>query len=427
MTSPDVPLLPSSSHASRSVRDPRTALHMLYGRVPLGMRLGLGPMRAACARAGHPELAFDVAHVAGTNGKGSTCAMLEAMARAGGSKTGLYTSPHLCRFAERIRIDGAAVSDDVLDDAIERALAFGPELSFFEAATLAALLVFRDANVDLAILETGIGGRLDATNVVPKPRITAITRVAFDHMDRLGSTLEEIAREKAGIAKQGVPMVLGPMAPAVRSAALDVILKACALPIVMADDADPRAHDLHLGLLNGAYQRDNARIAVRIARELGIVEAARREGLAAATWPGRFERLTVGHGLYQGVWLLDGAHNPDGAVALVRALADEGTTPRALVFGSLADKAWPSMLDAMAEIRCPRIFVAPHGRAAADPALLASRVEGRVADSVPEALAMARAESGRATGPVLVCGSLYLVGETRALLLDLETDPPVAL
>ncbi len=414
--------------AATAPLDPLTrALEALYARVPLGMRLGLDAMRAACTNAGNPENAFQIAHVAGTNGKGSTCAMVESMARAAGKKTGLYTSPHLCRFAERIRIDGEPISDEELASVLERALAFGPELSFFETATLAAFLAFRDHAVDLAVIEVGIGGRLDATNVVPPPRVSAITRVAFDHMDRLGNTLEEIAREKAGIAKSGVPIVLGPMAPEVRAAALDVALAAGALPIVMGDDPDAVSRDaIELGL-RGAYQHDNARIATRIARELGIPEAARREGLVATRWPGRFERIDVTTGPLRGAWILDGAHNPDGARALVHALGETGVKPGAVVFGALADKAWASMLDELAALPCPRIYVAPRGRAATDPALLAGHAPGHVAASLDAALAHARQICASADAPLVVCGSLYLVGEARARLLGLPQDPPVAL
>jgi dihydrofolate synthase/folylpolyglutamate synthase len=434
-----VPVLPDSAPPASAPRSLdvtakplalRRALDALYARVPLGMRLGLEAMRAACTLAGNPERAFQVAHVAGTNGKGSTCAMVESMARAAGKKTGLYTSPHLCRFAERIRIDGAPISDEELASVLERALDLGPELSFFETATLAAFLAFRDHRVDLAVIEVGIGGRLDATNVVPPPRISAITRVAFDHMDRLGNTLEEIAREKAGIAKSGVPIVLGPMAPEVRAAALDVALAAGALPIVLGDDPDAVTRDaIELGL-RGAYQHDNARIASRIARELGINEAARREGLAATRWPGRFEQLEVTSGPLLGTWILDGAHNPDGARALVHALGEPpaagGAKPAAVVFGALADKAWASMLDVLAALPCPRVYAAPRGRAATDPAILARHVPGHVAASLPDALAHARslAKDG---APVVVCGSLYLVGQARAQLLGLPEDPPVAL
>jgi dihydrofolate synthase / folylpolyglutamate synthase len=422
---------PSGLHRQARSAGLSRALHDLYARVPLGMRLGLEAMREACTRADNPELAFDVAHVAGTNGKGSTCAMVESMARAAGKKTGLYTSPHLCRFAERIRIDGEPISDDTLADVLERALEIGPALSFFETATLAAFLAFRDANVDVAIIEVGIGGRLDATNIVPKPRVTAITRVALDHMDRLGDTLESIAREKAGIAKRGVAMVLGPMAPEVRAAALEVALAAGALPIVLGDDPDAVARESLPIALRGAYQHDNARIAARIARELGVGDVARREGLAKTSWPGRFEHVEIASGPFRGAWLLDGAHNPDGARSLVLALEDEATrgvtAPGAIVFGALADKAWPEMLDVLAKVPCPRFYVAPQGRAAADPAALAEHVAGRIAASLPEAMCLARAAADGAAAPVVVCGSLYLVGEARALLLDLPTDPPVAL
>lgn len=422
---------PSSSQRQARSAALSRALHDLYARVPLGMRLGLEAMRVACTRAGNPELSFEVAHVAGTNGKGSTCAMIESMVRAEGKRTGLYTSPHLCRFAERIRIDGAPIADAALADVLERALELGPDLSFFEVATLAAFLAFRDANVEVAIVEVGIGGRLDATNVVPKPRITAVTRVAFDHMDLLGDTLEAIAREKAGIAKPGVPLVLGPMAPEVRAAALEVALRAGALPIVLGDDPDAVAlESLPIGL-RGAYQQDNARIAARVARELGVSKAARQEGLARTSWPGRFEHLEIEAGPYRGAWLLDGAHNPDGARALVLALADEAArgapAPGAMVFGALADKAWAEMLEALAEVPCPRVYVAPKGRAAADPAQLAERLEGRVSDSLEGGLQAARAAAGGHASPIVVCGSLYLVGAVRALLLDLDTDAPVAL
>ena len=433
--SPVSAVTPASGVASGRVPVRLTrALEALYARVPLGMRLGLEAMRAACTRAENPERSFDAVHIAGTNGKGSTCAMVESIARAGGKKTGLYTSPHLCRFAERIRIDGEPITDDTLADVLERALDIGPDLSFFETATLAAFLAFREHAVDLAIIEVGIGGRLDATNVLPAERlaVAAITRVALDHVDRLGDTLEAIAREKAGIAKGGRPLVLGPMSPEVRAAALEVALAAGALPIVMGEDPDAVTRDaLDVGL-RGTYQHDNARIAWRIGRELGLPESARREGLARTRWPGRFEHITVESGPFEGAWILDGAHNPDGARSLVGSLADDEarraghSAPGALIFGALADKAWREMLDELAALSCPRIYVAPRGRAAADPALLAAHAPGHVVASLPEALAHARSLLAPST-PVVICGSLYLVGEARAQLMGLPEDPPVAL
>jgi dihydrofolate synthase / folylpolyglutamate synthase len=401
------------------------ALGSLYARVPLGMRLGLDAMNAACARAGHPERAFPVVHVAGTNGKGSTCAMVESIARASGMRTGLYTSPHLCRFAERIRFDGKPIEDDALTALLERALADGPELSFFETATLAAFYAFQEHAVDLAIIEVGIGGRLDATNVVPPPRCAAVTRVAFDHMDKLGTTLDAIAREKAAIAKEGSPIVLGRLAPEAMGAAL-AVAEARGARVIRVDDRSPRllAQALASMGLGGSFQRMNAEVAWRIAEELGIDETARTRGLGSAKWPGRFEHLEISDPPdLAGPWILDGAHNPDGAEALASTLS--GRDIGAVVFGALADKAWPEMLRALAPIAAPRVYVAPSGRAATDPSLLAARAPGVVAPSVRDALTAARHAAG--ADPVIVCGSLYLVGEARANLLHLPMDPPVAL
>jgi dihydrofolate synthase/folylpolyglutamate synthase len=397
------------------------ALALLYERVPLGMRLGLGPMQVACARAGHPERAFPAVHVAGTNGKGSTSAMLEAIARSAGLRTGLYTSPHLLRFAERIRLDGEPITDDALATLLEDALALGPDLSFFEAATLAAFLAFARARVDLAILEVGIGGRLDATNVLPTPRAAAITRIALDHQDRLGDTLEDIAREKAGIAKPGLRIVLGPLAGTVREATLASLAAAGAVAVDAVPSLPP---SLALGLA-GPHQEDNARIAWTLAAELGLPEPARRRGLEIARWPGRLERIDAPSGPV----VLDGAHNPDGAVALVRALATPGlfpTRPAALVYGALADKPWREMLDALAAVDAPRFYAAPDGRAPAPPEELAAHLGGTACASLELALDAARRAAGP-SGLVVVCGSLYLVGAARALLLDLPRDRAVAL
>lgn len=395
-----------------------SALGALHTRVPLGMRLGLDPMRAACARAGDPERAFEAVHIGGTNGKGSTCAMVASMARAAGKRVGLYTSPHLIRFAERIRIDGVPIGDAALTEALEEALELGPDLSFFEAATFAAFLAFRRAKVSLAVIEVGIGGRLDATNVLPSPRCTAVTGVAFDHQDMLGDTLTAIAREKAAIAKPGVPMVLGPMPEEAHRAATE-LARSHGARIVEAGDLPP---EVMVGLA-GPHQRDNARVAWTVAGELGLADEHRARGLSEARWPGRLEHLAVPEGELAGAWILDGAHNPDGARALAKALAGERIG--AVVFGALADKAWREMLAAIASIPAPRVYVAPGGRAPAEPELLASVAAGAGASGVGEALAVARRTAG--DRPVVVCGSLYLVGEARARLLGLAADPIVAL
>jgi dihydrofolate synthase / folylpolyglutamate synthase len=404
------------------------ALSAIYARVPRGMRLGLEPMREACARAGHPERAFETVHVAGTNGKGSVCAMVESALRAGGRATGLYTSPHLCRFAERIRLGGAPIDDARLARVLGEALALGPELSFFETATLAALLAFREAAVDVGVLEVGIGGRLDATNVIPTPRAAAITRIALDHTDRLGPTLVDIAREKAGIAKPGLELVLGP----IDGEPLRALRDEAAARGATAVRAPPR--DVAVALA-GAHQRENAAVAWELAARAGASARAIKDGFSRVEWPARFERLTTAAGAY----VLDAAHNPDGAAALARALRDErdergGGAPGAeltLVFGALADKAWPEMLDALAPLARARVYAAPPlvpgvPRAPTDPHLFAARHAGEAAADVASALSRARALAGPG-GLVVVAGSIFLVGEARALLLGLPRDPPVAL
>lgn len=389
------------------------ALHRLYARIPLGMRLGLEPMLEACARAGHPERAFPAVHVAGTNGKGSVCAMVEAIARSQGQKTGLYTSPHLCRFAERIRIDGEPVSDDALAGLLGRALDAGPDLSFFETATLAAFFAFQDAKVDVAVLEVGLGGRFDATNVIPTPRAAGITRIALDHTNRLGTTLVEIAREKAGIAKAGLDLVLGPMPEDVR-AAIDAVAYAHGATTTSVDDEPVPAR---LGLA-GAHQRDNARVAAVLGSRIGASTSGIEEGLADVRWPGRLERI--------GNVLLDAAHNPDGALALAAHVRSLALPPAevALVFGTLSDKDWGPMLDTLAPLAGLRLYVAPSGasRGAVDPSAMAARHAGTLAPSVPDALTATAARS-----LVVVAGSMVLVGHARAVLLGLPRDPPVAL
>src|ERR1700722_13449000 len=303
------------------------------------MRLGLEPMREACARFGNPERAFESVHVAGTNGKGSVCAMVESIARAAGRRTGMFTSPHLCRFAERIRIAGEPLDDATLEDTLDGA----PELSFFETATLAAFLAFREAKVDLAVVEVGIGGRLDATNVLPRPRAAAITRIALDHTDRLGPTLVDIAREKAGIAKAGLDLVLGPMPPDVR-AAVDAVAHAQG-----ATTSDAAAEPLGPLGLEGDFQRDNARIATALGARVGATRDAIDRGLASVRWPGRLERVErAGPDAPRRGFLLHAAHNPDGAEALARHVRSLAIAPGqvALVFGTLGDKDWAGMLDA---------------------------------------------------------------------------------
>jgi dihydrofolate synthase/folylpolyglutamate synthase len=325
----------------------------------------------------------------------------------------------LCRFAERIRVNGEPISDAALDTHLERALAH-EGLSFFETATLAAFLALRDARVDVGVIEVGLGGRLDATNVLDLPIAAAITRIALDHTELLGDTLEAIAREKAAIAKPGLDLVIGPCSASVRDAIVDVARAAGATVSAAEDDAEASEYlqNAQIGL-DGAHQRDNARIAYVLGRRIGATSDACARGIANVKWPARLETLHTPAGDV----LLDAAHNPDGAQALAKFLSSRDPKSTALVFGTLADKAWPEMLDALAPRAEHRFYVAPKGRAATDPKAIAARRPGTVAQSVREAYDLA----SRAAPYVVACGSINIVGELRAILLDLPRDPPIAL
>lgn len=407
--------------------DLKTTLERLYNLVPRGRKLGLERMQAACERFGNPERSFTAVHVAGTNGKGTVCAFVASMGRAAGLRLGLYTSPHLQRFAERISINGEPIDDALLVPLLNQVMDRAPELTFFEVATLTAFLAFREAGVQLAVLEVGLGGRLDATNVIPPPRVAAITRVAFDHVAELGDTLAKIAAEKAGIIKPGSAVVLGKLHPDARGVAeqraLEVGARLVPLgnpePISGAPLAYPRV----------ALLGSNLAVAVTIGRELGFTPEVLAYGVENTVWPGRNELL---HRNGQELTLLDCAHNPDGAVALSHALdpsvlADiESRREIALVFGTLSSKNWRAMLRRLEQVAGQRVFVAPPVPNAVNPREMLQVTSGEVAASVEEALARARALVG-GKGVVVVAGSTFLVGRARALLLNLPTDPPVDL
>jgi dihydrofolate synthase / folylpolyglutamate synthase len=393
----------------------------LDGLQPLAMRFGLERMERALDALGHPERAYPVLQVGGTNGKGSACAMAAAALRAAGHRVGLYTSPHLVRFNERIQVDGAAIDDAALGariDAIRRACPWheaggeGDRLTYFEFATLAGLLHFAEAGVSAAVVEVGLGGRFDATNAIV-PRVTAIARIGLDHTQLLGDTVEQVAFEKAGIFKAGVPAVVHGAQPA---GALEVLRAEAArrrAPFTVA----PVTWEGPLGLA-GPHQRGNAGLAAAALRALAasgvaLDEAALVAGLAGARWPGRLEEV--------GGVLLDGAHNPQGAAALAEALPVlRPAQPIELVFGVLADKDHAGMLAALRPAVRRFHLVAPASPRArpVDTVKALAASLGADADghpSVAEALACARRAAHRG-GAVCVAGSLYLVGEARQLL-----------
>ncbi len=380
-----------------------------------------------------------VIHVAGTNGKGSSVAFLRACLEASGHRVHAYTSPHLVRFNERVRLAGALISDDYLVDVLERAEAanVGAEITFFEITTAAALLAFAEVPGDALLLETGLGGRLDTTNVVEDPVMTAITRISMDHMQFLGDTIEQIAAEKAGILKPGVPAVLAPQ----RSPEAIQVIRACAAEIgapllehgvdwsyqVKRDGVslDTGRGELRLPLPNlaGAHQIENAMTAaICLARQnrFAVPTAALTQGLTSAIWPARLQRLTQGplaDALPAGweLWL-DGGHNDSAGEALAGWLDGLDRTAVHLIVGILSTKDPRDLLRPLAaRISSLHAIAIPDETSSLDAAALAkaAREAGvrtvSAADSAENAVkAIAQAETGPAR--ILIAGSLYLAG-----------------
>ena len=389
-------------------------------------KLGLERIRAVLQALGRPQDRLRFVHVAGTNGKGSTCAMIESALRASGLRTGLFTSPHLADPTERIRIDGAPISADRFADAFNRLL--GLHTTYFETVTAMALLVFAEERVDMVVLEVGLGGRLDATNVV-SPDLSVITPVDFDHEAFLGKSLESIACEKAGILKPGVPAVFARQRPEAarvldrRAAELSIPVARTADWLVSDLDIDPRGsrfrltgeRDLRLACpLAGEHQVENAVTAAVALARLGIADSAIETGIARARWPGRLERVSERPEI-----ILDGAHNPAGARALA-AYIDRfyGRRTVRLIYGAMRDKA----IDEISGILFPRahqvIVTAPQQARALSPEALrdiGAHPGLRTAPTLRAALALVQ-EDASPDDVVFITGSLFLVAEARALL-----------
>ncbi|HEX2880110.1 MAG TPA: folylpolyglutamate synthase/dihydrofolate synthase family protein [Polyangiaceae bacterium] len=405
----------------------QATLARLYQRAPRGGQLGLERMQAACDAFGNPERSFAAVHVAGTNGKGTVCALTATMLRAHGKKVGLYTSPHLCRFSERIVIDGAPIDDAELASILNEVLEKGPDLTFFEVATLAAFVAFQRAKVEIAVLEVGLGGRLDATNVIPPPEVACITRIAFDHMADLGDTLAKIGGEKAGIIKKGTHVVLGKIHPDAREVIERRIAEVGATQLELGEpEPYPGAQ---LAYPRVAMFGTNLAVATTVARHFKIAPEVMAQGIEETSWPGRNELLHRGG---QELTLLDCAHNADGAVMLshvVEASLAEAIGNRrnvALVFGTKQDKNWKAMLDRLSNCVGHRVFVAPPISNAAAPQEMAKQFPGEVAPDIATALARARELVG-SRGLVVVSGSIFLVGAARAALLAIQCDPAIDL
>ena len=410
----------------------------LYGLQSHGVKLGLDGIRTLLALLDHPERAYPSMLVGGTNGKGSVAAMLDAILGATSRRTGLYTSPHLVRPNERIRVAGEDLATPefhrvlgIVRAACERGLAedkLAAHPSFFEVMTAAALCAFRDAGVDVAVLEVGLGGRLDATNAT-EPLASAIVTVSLDHLETLGATLEAIALEKAGIVRAGRPLVSGVAQPDV----VAVLRARC--DAVGATYIDARATKLPSGVrlsLDGTHQRDNARVALAtfeaFSRELGDATDSRamRHGLETARWPGRLQLIAGAPSI-----LLDGAHNVAGAEALAAHLALRGGPRPVLLFAAMADKDISGILGPLVPHVASVVTTQPGVARAADSkdVAAAARALGLPAGAEPDparALEKARTLAGPG-GLVLVAGSLYLVGAVTALLEGGTPPGPVSM
>ena len=408
-------------------------LEDLAARRRFGMKPGLETIRGVCAALGDPQRQFKAIHVAGTNGKGAVCAILDAALRATsgirdqGLRVGRYTSPHLVKINERFFLDGAPVDDETLermankvsDTLIPDPRSLIPESTFFEALTAVAFLLYAEAKVDYAILECGLGGRLDATNVC-EPAISVITKIGLDHCDWLGDTVEKIAAEKAGIVKPGVPVVLGRNEPSV----VEVVRRRAAevgAPFHYAPDLADESEIPADFSLPGAFNRENAVTALAALKVLlgsGRLLSTAVDGFRHVVWPGRFQRV--------GDFIVDGAHNPPAARALREAL--EGSEGVGLIFGACGDKDVGEVLSILAPVVKKGYAVRTNNPRSLSAEETAAKMRtagiGAVAcGSLKEALAEALADSKRTTareGGVLVCGSLFLAGEA---LVELGAYP----
>ena len=364
---------------------------------------------------GHPERHFPSLHIAGTNGKGSTCAFAAAELRARGLRVGLYTSPHLVSVRERVQVDGVPIDEEAfaewtsyLQPAIERL-----DASFFEATTAIAFADLAARGVDVAVVEVGLGGRLDSTNVIT-PLVSAVTKIAREHTDYLGTDLASIAREKAGVAKRGVPFVTGEPDPAVRQVILDEAARRGAVPITPVDIT--LAPTRRLGL-RGRHQHANAWVALAALNALpppfGPTGEAWPESFARAYLPGRFD--------VRGKWIFDVAHNPDGALVLAATLRDcDPPRPRRALVGVLGDKDYLGMIAALAPEVDGFLFTVPE-TAPERRRWDLGRLEHELGDLAvahefePDfERALERVELDAAT--VIVTGSFHTVGDALARL-----------
>lgn len=405
------------------------AINYLYGLRLMGAKFGLENTRALARAAGDPQHELRFVHVAGTNGKGSTCAYLERIYREAGYVTGLYTSPHLLRFGERFRIQGEPIGDVEVIERVEQLREWmeglDPDVhpTFFEATTVMALQVFQDHGCEVVLWETGLGGRLDATNIV-QPEVSIITRIGLDHQQWLGNTLREIAGEKAGIFKPGVPALSAPQKSEAAVALKDHADATGTYLRVVAPETGPGGGllwkgnagtgELHLGM-KGLHQLENAALALAAVEELSDVlpvpAQAVREGICRALMPGRFQ---VFHNIQGHEVVLDGAHNLDGWEVLQDTWNREYPDRKPfLVMAMLQDKFHPGILDRVAALAAEVAVCPVKSERGAEPEGLVRALQ-EVAPDLP--VRLCRDLPGLLVNlpekaPILVTGSLHFLGD----------------
>lgn len=401
-------------------------LEQLAARRRFGMKPGLSTIRAVCRALGDPQESFKAIHVAGTNGKGAVVALLDAALREGGLKVGRYTSPHLVKLNERFFLDGSPVDDlklDLISSNVEKAVSSsgdaGEGMTFFEALTAVAFSLYAESKVDVAVLETGLGGRLDATNIC-NPALTIITRIGLDHCDWLGDTVEKIALEKAGIIKPGVPVVLGENMPEVREI-VENRAKELNSPFYYAPDMVLEFDIPEDFSLLGSFNRENAltaMAALKVIRERSLFNISRPEnlidGFSKVVWPGRFQKV--------GNVIVDGAHNPPAARALIKALSELPEKKYVLIAGFCADKDVDETLSILAPFVSKAYAIKTNNPRSLEPEDLAIKmkalgIDAEVSSTLTEAFHLANVDSSSSNEPsALVCGSLFLAGEALVTL-----------
>lgn len=408
------------------------AADLIHQRAWVGQKPGLDRIRRLLGRLGNPQEKLKFVHIAGSNGKGSTAAMLASVLSAAGLKTGLYTSPHLWQFNERFQVDGAPISEEDLVDITAQVLEAAEDETEFELMTAIGMVHFLRSKCDIVVLETGLGGRLDSTNIIPSPEAAVITHIGLEHTEILGDTLDKIAQEKAGIIKQGCDVVLCEQGFDLYCLFEEICkfrysrLALTVNPEVLSSGLEGQTFTYrgeglyHIALL-GEHQLQNAAVvleAVRVLRRRGweIPETAVVRGLEQARWPGRLELARRGPDV-----ILDGGHNPQCMEALARALG-ELYPEKKLIFltGVLADKDWSTMMGELLPLAKEFYTITPDSPRAMPAAELAAYLEGQGAKATPCGSVREGLELALVFLPpedvVCVTGSLYMIGEVRHLL-----------